>query len=299
MDDEKLIKYVRTFRGLYDMSHSQYLNGNYKEKKWTEIADKLNQPVVACKARWNNIRDNFRKSLKKRIAQDEEKVTQSKKYKYEDQLDFLIPFIKIRDTDDILDNVVAINIDTIAHIKNDTEQTDDTDSNDYDYNDEYDDQDQMISTSKSTPPEKVPTIPSYHDDSYVDVPKQSLSSESSKKRKADDPLKFDNSEAASVTLMKYVLEQSEKTNQQSVHPVDAFLAGLAPTLKSLNPYHLNIAKSKIFNVVQELEMNQIMNVPAAFEPPVTKFFISPSSSPLHNNTPSSTFIPTAPADLHK
>lgn len=41
----------------------------------------------------------------------------------------------------------------------------------------------------------------------------------------------------------------KKEISQTVHPVDAFLNGLAPTLKNLSPYSLNIAKSKIFSIV--------------------------------------------------
>lgn len=41
-------------------------------------------------------------------------------------------------------------------------------------------------------------------------------------------------------------------------PVDAFLISIASTLKTFSPYHLNLAKSKIFAVVQEHDLEQIM-----------------------------------------
>lgn len=268
--------------------------------------------VPVCKARWNNIRDNFRKSLKKRMAQDEEKVTQSKKYKYEDQLEFLMPFIKIRDTDDILDSFVGANTsvatDPLANIKHDPEESDDSDI-EYSEGTDQEDQDQdEVTVTKSKQSSQFGKIlissNCIEENGLINnVSKEPVSLEINKKRKADDEdlLKYDNSETTSINLVKYLLEQNEKTNQQSTHPVDAFLAGLAPTLKSLSPYHLNIAKSKIFNVVQELEMNQIMNIQPPFETPVTKFFISPSSSPLQSSTSpsSSTFIATTSVDLQK
>ncbi|XP_013148918.1 PREDICTED: uncharacterized protein LOC106111395 [Papilio polytes] len=40
-------------------------------------------------------------------------------------------------------------------------------------------------------------------------------------------------------------------------PVDAFLLSVGATLKTFSPYHLNIAKTKIFNVVQEHDLQQI------------------------------------------
>lgn len=41
------------------------------------------------------------------------------------------------------------------------------------------------------------------------------------------------------------------------HPVDAFLASIGATLKILNPYYLNLAKTEIFNIVQKYEMQMI------------------------------------------
>lgn len=107
--------------------------------------------------------------------------------------------------------------------------------------------------------------------------------------------KFKSPETASATLMKYMLERNEKTSQRVIHPVGAFLAGLAPTLKSLSSYHLNIARSKIFNIVQEIEMDQITHMQQKYAtPPETSSFISssPSPSPSPNyTTPSSTSTP--------
>ncbi|RVE54935.1 hypothetical protein evm_000302 [Chilo suppressalis] len=41
-------------------------------------------------------------------------------------------------------------------------------------------------------------------------------------------------------------------------PVDAFLLSIGATLKTFNAYHLNLAKSKIFAVVQEHDLQQIV-----------------------------------------
>lgn len=35
--------------------------------------------------------------------------------------------------------------------------------------------------------------------------------------------------------------------------------GIAATMRSFNSYNINLAKTKIFNVVQDLEMQQFMN----------------------------------------
>lgn len=82
-----------------------------------------------------------------------------------------------------------------------------------------------------------------------------------KKLKSEaDSSKLKHPETASSTLMKYILECKEtKTSQQSVHSVDTFLSGIASTLKTLNPYNLNLAKRKIFAIVQDIELTQIMS----------------------------------------
>lgn len=102
------------------------------------------------------------------------------------------------------------------------------------------------------------------DDKVIIPNHPSTSLECNKKRRVEGTkAKF---KSPSATLMKYVLQRDQKAIRKSVHPVDAFLAGLAPTLKSLSPYHLNIAKSRIFNAVQEIEMDQIMNMQQTYAP---------------------------------
>ena len=68
-------------------------------------------------------------------------------------------------------------------------------------------------------------------------------------------------ETASSALMKYIIENNKKQNDYK-HPIDAFLEGLAPTLKNLPPYYQHLAKEKIFSVVQELEGQALFGSPA-------------------------------------
>ncbi|CAG4985147.1 unnamed protein product [Colias eurytheme] len=44
----------------------------------------------------------------------------------------------------------------------------------------------------------------------------------------------------------------------SSDPVDAFLLSIGATLRTFSPYHLNVAKSKIFSIVQEHDLQQIV-----------------------------------------
>lgn len=66
-------------------------------------------------------------------------------------------------------------------------------------------------------------------------------------------------------LMAYIIAEKEQENKRNKltdtvkDPVDAFLCGIAPTLKSLHPILLNEAKCKIYSLVQEFEMKQLMS----------------------------------------
>ena len=51
-------------------------------------------------------------------------------------------------------------------------------------------------------------------------------------------------QTASAKLMEYLISKQEnQTASTSPHHVDAFLAGIAPTMKTLIPYYLNVAES--------------------------------------------------------
>lgn len=66
-------------------------------------------------------------------------------------------------------------------------------------------------------------------------------------------------QTASAKLIEYLISKQNQSNSKSPHPVDAFLASIGPTLKSLSPYYLNVAKSEIFATVQKYEMEMITN----------------------------------------
>lgn len=52
---------------------------------------------------------------------------------------------------------------------------------------------------------------------------------------------------------------SQQTASAEPHPVDAFAASTVPTLKTLIPNYLNVAKSKILATLQKYEMQILMN----------------------------------------
>jgi hypothetical protein len=66
-------------------------------------------------------------------------------------------------------------------------------------------------------------------------------------------------ETASAVLMKYLVESDKK--RQAEPPVDltdAFFKSIAVTVKTFSPYHQNICKSRIFAIVSEVELTEIL-----------------------------------------
>jgi len=66
-------------------------------------------------------------------------------------------------------------------------------------------------------------------------------------------------ETASAVLMKCLLESyKERQAEPPVGPIDAFFRSTAATVKTFSPYHQNVCKSRIFEIVSEVEMTEIL-----------------------------------------
>ncbi|XP_045527019.1 uncharacterized protein LOC123715775 [Pieris brassicae] len=77
-----------------------------------------------------------------------------------------------------------------------------------------------------------------------------------KKRRREVPCQdSDDQEDEAPTILT---DTSMPTELDASDPVDAFLLSIGTTLKTFSPYHLNVAKSKIFSIVQEHELQQIV-----------------------------------------
>lgn len=78
-------------------------------------------------------------------------------------------------------------------------------------------------------------------------------------------------------VMKYLLDKKKAQitppiQQPSV--IDTFFSSIAATVKNFSAYYQNIAKSKIFSIISDLEMKQIMQ-----EQP----FLVPNTSTQHQH----------------
>jgi hypothetical protein len=66
-------------------------------------------------------------------------------------------------------------------------------------------------------------------------------------------------ETPSAVLVKYLVESDkERQTEPLVDPIDVFFKIIAATVKTFSPYHQNICKSRIFAIVSEVEMTEIL-----------------------------------------
>ncbi|XP_026733526.1 uncharacterized protein LOC113497919 [Trichoplusia ni] len=93
--------------------------------------------------------------------------------------------------------------------------------------------------------------PAVSDDS--DVPIKKVKTKKNRTRKRKEPVLIEDPKPSVSSL-----NETQSSELDPTDPVDAFLLSIGATLKTFTPYHLNVAKSKIFAVVQEHDLQQIV-----------------------------------------
>ncbi|KAL9923683.1 uncharacterized protein LOC119635504 [Glossina fuscipes] len=81
--DKQIIDFVKEHQFVYDRSHENFNNNIYKEDKWKQLADSLDEPVELIKKRWKTLKDRYFRLMKNGGVQN---------YKYCHDLNFLGPY---------------------------------------------------------------------------------------------------------------------------------------------------------------------------------------------------------------
>ncbi|CAH1643823.1 unnamed protein product [Spodoptera littoralis] len=89
-------------------------------------------------------------------------------------------------------------------------------------------------------------------DEDSDVPKKKIKTRKKRSKRKQEP------HFEEVTHTVPMFNESMTTELDASDSVDAFLLSIGSTLKTFSPYHLNLAKSKIFAVVQDHDLQQIV-----------------------------------------
>lgn len=267
--DEQLISLVEQNPVLYTQTHPKYMDSKYKQKVWETIGAFVEEDTLACKARWYNIRDNYRKSLRNNLTRSGSK--KAKLYKYTTQLSFLSNY-----ADEVIREHATINIDdqetrstlpspTRAPTPPPAEESVEEPTQDSEHEEFLDDivmkhetnysenefTKDPLNTSKPAMPSTVKTA---IDNASVSGPQTRII------RRIRRPM-LEQSESECSERVLDLLVRKMLTTAENRDPVDAFLAGIAPTLKSLHPYYQNLARSEIFATVQKYELKMLTEPP--------------------------------------
>ncbi|XP_071575329.1 uncharacterized protein [Temnothorax nylanderi] len=325
MDQEKLIEMVKSCEPLYVMSHSKYSDNTFKENAWRRIAKEMNQPATACKKTWTNLRDSFRRALKKkRETKSGQSASKIKKWKFEDEMSFLLPFMQERDT---CSNLEDVSDDNNEDEPNEDEYDDTNNGREDDRNDDRrDDRNDDRRDGRRDDRNDDRRDDRNNDKDKDDNVDEELHVENEKKRKQKDInrkniTKAKNKEnkcqtqpeTASEVMIKYFLEK--KTAKAQITPptqqsndsnaINTFFSSIAATVNSFSPYYQNIAKSQIFSIISDLEMKQILqeqppNAPIQRQHSAELYHTRPhvsrplSSISVSPSSPSLSTIPASP-----
>lgn len=159
----------------------------------------------------------------------EQATENRKRYKYEDCLQFLAPYLSERD---VVTNVSVQETSTVTEIIDDIQEPSQEEQSDAETNQP------QISSSIAT---------------------RIFQGRKKARRSQNSPTPLD---TPSALLVKYILDKDDPQNVSQVlnhDDIDTFLMGIASTLKKLNPYNQHIAKGRIFNVVHELEAQEFFS----------------------------------------
>ncbi|XP_030757083.1 uncharacterized protein LOC115882954 [Sitophilus oryzae] len=105
LESEKVIAEIRKRPVLYDSNMIHYCNRSLRKELWAEVCqevvedwDKLSKSAKRSKMegvqqKWKNLKDSYRREIKKQKLSKEGIIKKKRKYLYSDQLNFMLPFI--------------------------------------------------------------------------------------------------------------------------------------------------------------------------------------------------------------
>ncbi|XP_045101898.1 uncharacterized protein LOC123498650 isoform X2 [Portunus trituberculatus] len=94
---EKLIEEVQKYPCLYGMSSEWYRDIGRKDSCWEDTAQTLQMDGKYIKHEWKKLQDCFRQALGRRKTSSGQAAKKIKPWRYEHQMEFLIPFMNQRE----------------------------------------------------------------------------------------------------------------------------------------------------------------------------------------------------------
>ncbi|CAH1391327.1 unnamed protein product [Nezara viridula] len=201
---------------------------------------------LTCKTRWNNIRDNFHKTLTRNETKGGKIAKQIKMHQHADQLNLPKKYLEKRETKG-----------SIEYEKNIIETTEREEANTEDFAEKIEtDSENVRSPSSSVSIVENPNI--------INIREKNVPESSAFQTAVETRLHF-------IDQKENEVSSSDLKEQEAV---DAFLRGIAPALKTLSPYQWHLAKSELFATVQKFEealfaKQQTLQCQSSFSGPLT------------------------------
>ncbi|XP_063865402.1 uncharacterized protein LOC135103301 [Scylla paramamosain] len=96
--EEQLIEYVRGYDHLFNPRNKDYRDQKARREAWEEISGKIGISADVCKDTWTKLRNAYTNARKRRNTKSGQAAKNTPKWKYEDQMSFLIPTLEPRST---------------------------------------------------------------------------------------------------------------------------------------------------------------------------------------------------------
>ncbi|XP_071950051.1 uncharacterized protein [Antedon mediterranea] len=104
MNIEKLILLVQQNKILYDKSSNEYKQDKQKADVWKAIGNEVGVDGESAKKKWINLRDSLQRTIKTNSTKSGDAGGGGvKKYKWADQMHFLVPYLEPRQSSSSLD----------------------------------------------------------------------------------------------------------------------------------------------------------------------------------------------------
>lgn len=195
--------------------------------------------ALECKKKWNSLRDNFRKHLKKNKTTSGQAATKTKQWKHQEDLSFLIPFLAERAQRSNIETAVA-----------DEELPPDDDNSSIN-----------SAASSSTP---------FSETTFDSTRSQTSANSSSHAKRQLPPM--------AQVLENYLLSKKQKVEGRSDH-LSKFFGAMEETVRSLKPRLQIEVKSKIAQLVTEYEIRNLEDEERTASVPDVPEFVTLSHIP--------------------
>ncbi|XP_030752600.1 transcription factor Adf-1-like [Sitophilus oryzae] len=231
MNNLKLIELVRGYTYIYDMTDYRYSDNQLRDDAWKEIGEILQIKPKDCKRIWATLRDAYRRSVKKQKEQQSGEFTGViRRWRYEKQMSFLLPYMRERSKSDQ---------DPLGTFKLSKEEN----HSDIEENGSDDDIERTAFLEVSMP-EKSSLL------------RQTTSSQSGnrpkpKRAKFGETIapQSTSSETPPTSLNQFVPENKTETND-----IQQFFDSVATTVQTFPLRDRAVAKAKVFSVISEMEL---------------------------------------------